>query len=490
MINTKYDSASPRSIEAYGQLLIGKTFLDVINESDISEFKRAEITDAYGNVKRKGGLGTLLEEIYFGYKANSNQQADFHEAGVELKVSPYNTLLNGEYRAGERLVITMISYDGEIELDFDLSHVWDKIRLILLVYYFRNRTLTNNLLYQIDFVKLFSPPPEDLEIIKNDYKKIVDKIRLGLAHELSESDTIYLGACTKGTTAKKSTVKQFYGAHIPARKRAFCLKNSYMNYVLNSFIIGDVDTYEKIIKDSSELKEIPFEEIVLQRVNRHKGKTDKELCSEFKREYNNNKAQWIDLSYKMLGIKSSRAAEFEKANIVVKAIRINENGGIRESMSFPAFKFKELANEKWEDSTVYDYFCETKFLFVVYNKCGDEYKLKGCKLWNMPNVDLDNIVQKGWQDIKNVILNGVSFTKKKAKRGTEISNNLPNKSNNEIIHIRPHARKSAYRFSNGEVIGNIQRDANELPDGQWMTTQSFWINNSYILRQIEDVILD
>ena len=29
-----------------------------------------------------------------------------------------------------------------------------------------------------------------------------------------------------------------------------------------------------------------------------------------------------DLAYRMLGIKSNRAEEFEKANIVVKAIRI------------------------------------------------------------------------------------------------------------------------------------------------------------------------
>ena len=489
-MKTRYDSSSPRSIETYGQLLIGKTFLDVVNESDIPEFKRAEITDAYGNRRRKGGLGTLLEEVYFGYKANSDQQADFREAGVELKVSPYHTLINGEYRAGERLVITMISYEGEIELNFDLSHVWDKIRLILLVYYYRNRALTNNLLYQIDFVKLFSPPPEDLEIIKDDYQKIAGKIRLGLAHEISESDTTYLGACTKGATAEKSTVKQFYGDHIPARKRAFCFKNSYMNYVLDNFIVADVDTSEKIIKDVSELREIPFDEIITRKINSHVGKTDRKLCSEFGREYNNNKAQWIDLSYRMLGIKSSRAAEFEKANIVVKAIRIEEDGKMIESMSFPAFKFKDLADEAWEDSVVYNYFSETKFLFVVYKRAEDSYKLIGCKLWNMPNIDLNNTVQKGWQNIKNVIVNGLSFTKKQTKNKIIIENNLPGKSNNEIIHIRPHAKKSAYKFSDGEAIGNVQRDANELPDGQWMTTQSFWVNNSYILAQIDDLISD
>ena len=66
------------------------------------------------------------------------------------------------------------------------------------------------MLYQIDYVKLFTPPIDDLKIIEEDYKTIIDKIAEGKAHELSESDTMYLGACTKGATAEKSTVPQYY----------------------------------------------------------------------------------------------------------------------------------------------------------------------------------------------------------------------------------------------------------------------------------------
>ena len=36
----------------------------------------------------------------------------------------------------------------------------------------------------------------------------------------------------------------------------------------------------------------------------------------------------IDLAYRMLGIRSNQAEEFVKANVVVKAIRIEENGKI------------------------------------------------------------------------------------------------------------------------------------------------------------------
>lgn len=29
-------------------------------------------------------------------------------------------------------------------------------------------------------------------------------------------------------------------------------------------------------------------------------------------------------------------------------------------------------------------------------------------------------------------------------------------------------------------------DAEQLPDGRWMTKQSFWLNNTYILSQLDD----
>lgn len=46
-------------------------------------------------------------------------------------------------------------------------------------------------------------------------------------------------------------------------------------------------------------------------------------------------------------------------------------------------------------------------------------------------------------------------------------------------------KKQLSKLKDGYSQGNINRDANELPDGQWMTTHSFWINNDYILKQLK-----
>lgn len=481
-----YDKTSADSILHYANQLKGKTFLDIKREYNIYH-KISDDEPITKSSNSKGQLGNFLEEYFFGYKPNSDQEADFKSAGVELKQTCIDMKKNGEYTAGERLSITNISYEEPVEHDFYQSHVWKKIRLILLIHYLRDKSIPR-LLYKIMFVNLFTPPADDLSIIIEDYNKIIGKLEAGKAHEISESDTLYLGACTKGSTAEKSLRPQYYGEHILAKKRNFCFKRNYMDYVLHSYILRDAAPCEKIIENSESLKTNTFEDIVIKKISQYAGMTDKQLCTLFKKKYNNNKAQWFDLTYRMLGIKGNHAEEFVKANIVVKAIRIEENGSMRESMSLPPFKFIDLISQKWETSDIYKYFSETKFLFVVFKRLGHEYVLKGATLWNMPIIDLDGPVKKDWESVQRIIKTGVRFFVN--PNGT-ISNNLPGKQENSIIHIRPHATKSAYRLNNGITRGNVKRDANPLPDGQWMTTQSFWISNIYILEQLpENLIQD
>lgn len=483
-----YDDSDPISIESYAKKLIGHTFEEVLawnRPSMVSD----NVSEIYGNVSRKGGLGNLLEKEYFGYEPNSSPEPDFPKAGVELKVTPYEKKKSGKLSAGERLVLGMISYDSPIEDDFYHSHAWKKCELILLIYYLRNKEMASNLLYPIEYATLFSPTKEDLKIIEHDYEIIYEKISSGRAHELSEGDTMYLGACTKGATAEKSTVPQFYGEHIPARKRAFCFKTSYMTYVLNNYIVKNVKTYdraESIIKDENQLQNKTFEDYIVSKINSFAGKSDQELCFLLEREYNNNKAQWSDLAYKMLGIKSNKAEEFLKANIKVKAVRVEENGNIKESWPLPTFKYKEIVKEDWEESALYDELSETKYLLVAYKKSGDKYYLKGAKLWNMPNSDIENQVRVVWERTVEVIKEGVQLT----VEGNSVSNNFPGMKDNPVAHVRTHANQTYYDLGDGRVIGkgSKTRDANELPDGRYMTNHSFWINKSYLLNIIRDLI--
>ena len=256
MINylEEYDETDPISIETYAKGLTGKTFADVCKQDDITKAMVVRETTNYEvkheNRKRKGGLGELIEERFFHYQTNNDARPDFDKAGVELKVTPYKRNKNGTLVAKERLILTMIDYFSVVDETFEDSHMWQKARLILLVYYLYQQEIKNRLDYRIGYVKLFTPPEQDVKIIAHDFEVIVEKIRNGKAHELSEGDTLYLGAAPKAATSKDRR-KQPFSDEL-AKPRAFAFKNSYMTYVLNNYIIPGKNTYEPIIKGTAE----------------------------------------------------------------------------------------------------------------------------------------------------------------------------------------------------------------------------------------------
>lgn len=480
--NYGYDKTNSKSIESYTKKLIGKTFRDVIDEEDavkerVEEYNYQEKL----NKKNKGNLGHIIEENYFGYKKNNDPRPDFHEAGVELKVTPYKINKNGTISAKERLVLTMIDYFSVINEKFENSHLLEKSKKILLIYYLYDVNKKYNLDYRIDYVKLFTPPENDMEIIKHDFELIVDKISKGKAHELSESDTLYLGATTKGSSSKDRQRQP--NSDILAKPRAFSFKNSYMTYVLNNYIISE-NNNEKILNKKIDK---PFEVYVNDEIEKYKNKSIDELCNIFKMVNNKNPKQLgAMLAYRILGVKGEKAEEFEKANIKVKSIRLTYNNKIKESMSFPFFNFKELAKEKWEDSKFANELRETRFLFIVYKEdINGKLYLKGSQFWNIPYNDLEYEVKSVWQRTKDIINNGIVFEIKNDK----VLNNLPKARENRVSHVRPHTSKSAYKLRNYEY-GEIEKYADELPDGQYMTKQCFWLNNTYIISQLNKLFFD
>lgn len=467
-IELGYDKTKPKSIEAYAQKLIGRSFRQVMEDDsnaireDGTTYGKSDVAEAKRN---KGNVGQIIEECFFHYSCNSDARADFPEAGVELKVTPYKENKNGSLSAKERLILTMIDYMTVVNEDFETSHFWNKSKLILLIYYLYKKEVQFNLDYRIGYAKLFTPPEQDLKIIKHDYEIIVEKIRAGKAHELSEGDTLYLGAATKSSTSEVRR-KQPY-SDIPAKPRAFTFKNSYMTYVLNNYIIPGKDTYEPIVKDDSVES---FEDYVVNKIGEYAGYSVDELCEKFDVDIT-KKAKNLGamLAYRILGIKSNQAEEFEKANIVLKTIRIGSNNKIKESMSFPTFKFKELVQEEWDDSTFGNYLRETRFLFVVYKFDENEkLHLKGAQFWNIPYEDLENDVRQMWERTVQVLKEGLKVEKINGIN----HNNFPKATENRVSHVRPHAQNA--------------KDTYELPDGREYPKQCFWLNNTYIFEQIDE----
>lgn len=454
-----YIKSSKESITQYALNLKGKTFKYVLlNDPNITEKDKIALFEYYNNPKSKGSLGQLIEKHFFFYDINSKSEADFNEAGIELKVTPYTVKSNGDLRAKERLVLTIINYMKDYkEENFLKSHVYEKCALMLLVYYLHEPN-KDRLDYLINYIKLFQFPEEDLEIIKNDYKIIIDKIKSGKADEISEGDTNYLGACTKGANATSLREQPF--SNKKAMQRAFCLKTSYMSYILNHYIVNKTDEYEAVIKDANILKEQTLEQYIINKLEPYYNQNIEFLRQKFNIPYQvTNKSFTYLLAKGMLEIVNEKIEEFEKANIKIKAIRLRPDGMPKESMSFPSFKYTEIVKENWLDSELYEAFSTNKYLFMIYQYIDKNTLIfKKAMFWNVPEKDLNTEIKRVWEN-----------TIKRIKNNEY--NNLPKISESHILHVRPHARNA--------------QDTYPTLDGKKAIKKCFWLNASYIKQQIE-----
>ena len=415
----------------------------------------------------KGAVGSIIEESWFGYSINSESEPDFPEAGVELKVTPYIRGKKGDIRAKERLVCNIINYMEEYDKTFKTSSFWHKCETMLLMSYEHKKDIPKGE-FKIDKAVLFSFPIEDLVIIERDWDIITKKVRDGKAHLISEGDTMYLAACTKGANA--SSVRKQPFSDTMAKQRAYSLKSSYMTQILNQYIFGTA-TNERIITDWKQLQKHSFEDIIVEKLRPYFGKTQEQLKKLFGVEDCNAKNLNEVLLAKMLGIKGKIAYtdEFQKACIVPKTIRVQKTGKIKESMSFPTFDFIKLSKEtEWEESELYNYIAPTKFLFVIFQENDKgEYLFERVKFWNIPITDLDE-VQRVWERTVKTIREGVNLE----VTTNGVKNNLPKSSESTVAHVRPHGKD-----------GN---DKLPLPDGRMMTKQCFWLNRTDVEKQIKE----
>lgn len=452
--------------------------------------------DKTGRIKTgKGAIGTVIEESWFGYHPNSEAEPDFPEANVELKATPYIRTSNG-ISAKERLVCNIINYMTEYDKTFENSDFWHKCQTILLMSYEHKKDVPKAD-YTIDKAVLFGFPEEDLLIIEHDWETIMNKVKAGEAHLLTEGDTLYLAACTKG--ANSSSVRQQPFSDVPAKQRAYSLKTSYMTNILRTYIFGDkrdpniitdisfllfddnhsrvveIDTElysesynELLIKDWEKLTNKTFEGIVDEMLSPFYGLSVPVLIERFAIDKSSKNLNERLLS-KMLGVscRVSETREFKNANIIPKTIRIQKNGFIKESMSFPSFKFTEIIDEDWETSTLRTYLEPAKFMFVIFreNEAG-VYVFERIKFWNIPYEDLEE-VHRVWDKTVSTIKAGVELN----FDGRVTHNNLPKATESYVAHVRPHAKDS--------------NDTYPLPDGREMPKQSFWFNSSYIRHIIE-----
>ena len=394
---------------------------------------------------------------------------------MELKSSPLKKLKNNEYRSKERLVLNIINYFNVVNQNFENSDFIKKNASILLIFYLHQAGY-DILDLIIKLVDEWSFPSTDLEIIKKDWETITQKIANGKAHELSEGDTFYLGACTKGANA--SSVRKQPFSEIPAKQRAYSFKQGYVNHIIASIAGETKEVYGKLIPSVKEAKKQTIEEIVIEKFKPYYGKTIEEILDKTGVELNTSaKSFYANLTKAILGIELNKEIEeFEKAEIQVKTVRLKENNLPKEDISFPTFKYEEIVNEDWENSDFKD-ILEHKFLFVFFQFENEKLVLRKVKFWNMPYSDLLE-VEKVWTKTQQIVAKGEIVKEIKTdKNGKEVRfTNFPSKKFSSISHVRPHATNAS------DTYPLPKKD--KLTKEMEYTKHCFWLNNSYVRDEI------
>lgn len=460
-----YDNTCAESIVEYAKKLKGKSLYQACGEA-IKEH----------SYSGKGNFGQLLEKYYFGFEPNSDARADFYEAGIELKSSPLKKNKNKTYGAKERLVLNIINYLEVHKETFEESTFYDKNNHLLLILYLHEKgvNVIDLIVHLVDEWKI---PEEDLQIIKHDWETIVNKVKQGKAHEISEGDTFYLGACTKGATAASSMRAQPFSKK-KAKQRAFSFKQGYLNHIIAQIAKDETEVYGKIIKRPDILEKISIEEYIVSLFKPYYTLTPKEIENKLGLDLSQKPKNYLaNLTSSILGLDKSEKLgdyeEFRKASIQVRTVRLGANNLPYEHISFKAFEFKEIAKQSWEESE-WKKIVESKFFFVFYREIDGLLTLEKVKFWNMPHKDIKE-ARKVWLATKKTIKSGEiisGFSKNKIKT----LNFFPKATQNRVCHVRPH--------------GNNKADTYPLPVKDKLTgvseftKQSFWFNASYVRDEI------
>ena len=276
-----------------------------------TKLKGKSLYELYGKsskkqYKGKGGLGNKVEEIHYGIENNNNKEPDVYNLGVEIKTNPLKQNISGVISPKERVVLGMINFTDLVNESFEDSSFLKK----------NNKVLYNMYLYtkeQFDYeykfvlIDILEIDKSDIKIIKNDWLTIQSKAKSLNADEISQSDTNYLIAVTKG---QKSQIPQpYYSNSVKgfAKRRAFAFKEAYVRHLINQnyrIVEKNNSTFLERIDTKANVKQftitdennVDIRKTVLKKFESFLHKRDIEIASVFGEENkfieNKDKARW------------------------------------------------------------------------------------------------------------------------------------------------------------------------------------------------------
>ncbi len=185
------------------KLLIGKDLRPLAKKFGINIFKNKKLN--------KGWAGDTLER-YLGLAKNNNQAPN--GLYFELKQISLKKLKSGAIVPKETMQITMINPREKLEKDFFKSHVYKKMKSIVICAVLYSSPGGETKLYRVDDFDI--DKHETLEQLKSDYELISNSLNKNGFASLKSEMGVYIQPRTKGA-GHGSKSRAFYA-------RTICLK--------------------------------------------------------------------------------------------------------------------------------------------------------------------------------------------------------------------------------------------------------------------------
>ncbi|MBE7215349.1 DNA mismatch repair endonuclease MutH [Shewanella benthica] len=195
-----------------------------------------QVADSHGfttpaDLKRdKGWVGQLIE-YELGALAGSRPEQDFLHLGVELKTIP----IDDKGKPIETTYVTVAPLVGIQGLTWEKSIVYHKLQTVLWVPVQGNRNIPVAQ-RQIGTPILWSPTPDELALLKQDWEEIMEFIAMGQVQELTARHGEVLQLRPKGANSR--SVTQSIGKDGSKRltnPRGFYLKIPFTQSILKRF---------------------------------------------------------------------------------------------------------------------------------------------------------------------------------------------------------------------------------------------------------------
>lgn len=404
---------------------------DLIARSHELDGKTVHEVASIENANDKGSVGQITES-YFGLKRNNIQGPDFQELGVELKTTPIKKLKNGVYSAKERLVLSMINFNENFAPSFKESNLYKKIKDTLIV----NYEIENfERVYRMSY--FLEPSSDQMRVIENDYKTIIDKIKNGRAHELSDSDTVYLSASRKGH--KEAPIKYSHST-TPAKKRAWSFKTKLMTEIVREKYNGIIP---KVVAEYSQ--DYIINELI-DMCNSCIGKTAREILGK------DSKAKHRH-SLAINKIIKDKKELLVDNDINFKTVVI-DGLGPQEHISLKNIHPDEEKYEAWEQTELFAFLTNPLILFM-FEKHGDDWVFADIKRIDFTDEEISRA--------------SIAFEKQKS---AWLSDNyiMLKAVYDMVIHIRPK--------------GKNKRDVITLMNGETIPKICWWINKENIRNKL------